>query len=117
MSLQLPEGVPPQLLAAAAMHGGVTPAQPPAALLALLHGGAGAGGGPPLPAGLSGGDQAYDQNEKPLEVLQDCINGLPKVIAALPDPQDTQDAVQALGILTRIQTRLMKSQGGPQGQQ
>jgi hypothetical protein len=92
---------------------------PPGVLLAALHAGAGAGGGPPLPAGLSGGDQGYDQNEPPLQVLQDCINGLPKVISALPDPQDTQDATQALLTLTKIQTRLFQrqSQGRQQGQQ
>ena len=92
---------------------------PPGALLAALHAGAGSGGGPPLPAGLQqgGGDQGYDKDEPPLAVLQDCINGLPKVIAALPDPQDTQDATQALLILTRVQTRLMKNQGGASGPQ
>lgn len=98
MSLSLPEGVPPE------------------AILAALHGGAGAGqAGPPLPHGM--GDHGYDQNESPLEVLQDCINGLPRVIAALPDPQDTQDATQALLVLTRIQTRLMNRQGGSGGPQ
>lgn len=79
----------------------------PATLLAALHAGAGAGTG----AG------AYSPDESPLEVLQDCINGLPKVIAALPDPQDTQDATQALLILTRIQTRMMARQSQGNGSQ
>ena len=98
MSLQLPEG-----------------------LMQALQG---AQGGPPPPGGIPSGmqsDQGEDQAEDPLEVLQDCIQGLPKVIASLPDPQDTQDATQALLILTKIQTHLMarnqsQGQGGPQPQ-
>lgn len=74
------------------------------------------GGGQPLPAGLGSQDQGSSQ-EDPLQVLQECIQALPGVIAALPDPQDVQDAVQALHILSRIQTRLMKGQNAaPQGQ-
>lgn len=89
MSLQLPEGL------AQALQGG----QPPQG----------------LPQGLQADTQ--DQTADPLEVLQECIQALPKAIAALPDPQDTQDAVAALHILTKVQTRLMKSQGsGPQPQ-
>lgn len=93
MSLQLPEGVDP-------------------AVLAHLDG---AGGPPPgLPQGLQGGYDAGASGD-PLKVLQDCIQELPKVIAALPDPQDTQDATQALLTLTKIQTRLMgKQASGPQ---
>lgn len=90
VSLQLPEGVDP-------------------AVLAHL---AGAGGAPPaLPQGLQGG---YDQDDSsdPLKVLQDCIQKLPEVLSALPDPQDVQDATQALLILTKVQTRLMNKQGG-----
>jgi hypothetical protein len=37
------------------------------------------------------------------------------VIAALPDPRDTQDAVKALHILAGIQTRMMSNGGGGQG--
>lgn len=66
----------------------------------------------PLPGPLDQPDPAGQQD--PLQVLQDCIQSLPAVIAALPDPQDTQDAVKALGILAGIQTRLMRGAGGPQ---
>lgn len=92
MSLQLPEGLDP-------------------AVLAQL----GDQGAPPLPQGLQGEDD-YSESNDPLKVLQDCIEGLPKVIAALPDPQDTQDAIQALHILAKIQTRLSGKQAsnGPQ---
>lgn len=89
MSLQLPEGLIQHLA------GGNAP--------------------PPLPEGLQGPDD-YSESSDPLKVLQDCIESLPKVIAALPDPQDTQDAIQALHILAKIQTRLSGKQAasGPQ---
>lgn len=48
----------------------------------------------------------------PLSQLQDCMNQLHTVIAALPDPQDTQDAIGALQILARVQTRLQKASPG-----
>lgn len=74
-------------------------------------------GGQGIPQGLEGGGQPEQQD--PLQVLQECIQQLPKVIAALPDPQDTQDATQALLTLTKVQTRLMTKQQGsgapPQG--
>jgi hypothetical protein len=71
----------------------------------------------PPPAGLTPPEQGEAQDqEDPLDVLQECIQNLPKVISALPDPQDTQDAVQALHILTRIQTRMMRQSGSSQGQ-
>jgi len=71
----------------------------------------GGGGGQPPPAGLTPLEQGEPADkENPLDVLQECIQALPGVIAALPDPQDTQDAVQALHILARIQTRLMARQ-------
>jgi hypothetical protein len=66
-------------------------------------------GGPPLPQGLQ-----EDQQEQgdPLKVLQECIQGLPGVLTALHDPQDVQDATQALLTLTKIQTRLMGRSNG-----
>jgi hypothetical protein len=74
--------------------------------------------GGPLPAGLGGGGYDQDQQEDPLQVLQKCIQQLPRVIHALPDPKDVEDAVSALKILASIQTRLMKQGPGapPQGQ-
>jgi len=51
----------------------------------------------------------------PLQTLQTCIQALPGVIAALPDPRDTQDAIRALQILAGIQTRLMTGPGGGGG--
>lgn len=67
---------------------------------------------PDILAALQG--QAGPQNSPdPLQALQECIQTLPGVIAALPSPQDTQDATQALLILTRIQTRLMGNGGQP----
>jgi len=51
----------------------------------------------------------------PLATLQQCIQTLPAVIAALPDPRDTQDATRALLLLTGIQTRLMQPQGAGGG--
>lgn len=92
MSLQLPEGVDPQMLAQMLSQ------QAP-------------------PSGLGQDeDAAADQQEDPLQILQECIQQLPRVIAALPDPQDTQDATQALLTLTKIQTRMMRGggTGGPQ---
>lgn len=90
VSLSLPEGVDP-------------------AVLAHL---AGAGGAPlALPQGLQGGGYDQDDSSDPLKVLQDCIQKLPEVLSALPDPQDVQDATQALLTLTKIQTRLMNKQG------
>lgn len=72
--------------------------------------------GQPLPQGLAPGRD--DQTPDPLEVLQECIQGLHGVVAALPDPQDTHDAAQALLILTKVQKRLMGEQqgNGPQPQ-
>jgi hypothetical protein len=69
----------------------------------------------PLPQGLQEPGEAPDK-EDPLDVLQECIQALPGLLNALPDPQDVQDATQALLILSRIQTRLMSKQqsSGPQ---
>lgn len=70
--------------------------------------------GPPQPSPLPGGlaDTGQDEQQDPLAVLQECIQALPGVIASLPDPQDTQDAIKALQILAGIQTRLMRGAGG-----
>jgi len=70
-------------------------------------------GAPQLPPGLA--DQGgYQASQDPLQVLQECIQSLPGVLAALPDPRDVQDATRALLLLTGIQTRLMQ-QGQPGG--
>jgi hypothetical protein len=72
--------------------------------------------GAPGPPGLAPGepgDGGYGGD--PLSVLQECIQSLPAVIAALPDPRDTQDATRALLLLTGIQTRMMSPQGAPGG--
>jgi hypothetical protein len=85
----------------------------PPELLAQL-GVQGAAGPPGFAADQPGG---YGGSTDPLTVLQECIQQLPSVIAALPDPRDTQDATRALLLLTGIQTRMMSQQGpqGPQG--
>jgi len=81
----------------------------PADLMAALQAQQGA---PALPPGLA--DQGgYTPGQDPLQVLQQCINQLPGVLAALPDPRDVQDATRALLLLTGVQTRMM--QGGGQG--
>lgn len=85
----------------------------PPELLAQL--GVGGAQGPP---GFAADQQpgGYSGSTDPLTVLQECIQGLPAVIAALPDPRDTQDATRALLLLTGIQTRMMGQQGqGGQG--
>lgn len=73
--------------------------------------------GAPGPPGLApGGPDDGGYGGDPLSVLQECIQQLPAVIAALPDPRDTQDAVKALQLLAGIQTRMMsQGQQGPQG--
>jgi len=83
---------------------------PPELLAQLGVAGAPGPSGPGAGYGYGQDDGAQD----PLGTLQQCIQSLPGVIAALPDPRDTQDATRALLILTGIQTRMM-SQGGPQG--
>lgn len=104
----------------------------PPELLAQLQqqGGGQGGGGGQLPpelmaqlgvAGTPGPAAGYGQDmtsSDPLSVLQQCIQTLPSVIAALPDPRDTQDATRALLLLTGIQTRLMQppAGGAPGGQ-
>lgn len=71
----------------------------------------------PLPAGLAGPEP--EAGPDPLETLQECINALPGVLNSLHDPQDVQDATQALLILTKVQTRMMRQgqaqSGPPQG--
>ena len=88
MSLQLPEGMDPAMMAA----GGAPPA-------------------PPLPQGLEDDQPTGD----PLGCLKDVIDDFPRLLTELQDPRDVQDAVKALQILAGIQTRLMS--GGPSGPQ
>jgi hypothetical protein len=95
MSLQLPEGIDPQMLAQLAGQGA-----------------------PPLPQGLQ--DQAEpgeDQGGTPLDCLKEVIDDFPKLLTELQDPRDVQDAVKALQILAGVQTRLMtagQAANGPQ---
>lgn len=69
---------------------------------------------PPVPGGvgdlLTGGGEEQEQPD-PLAVLQDVIEQLPGLIAALPDPTDTHEAIKALQTLSGIQKRLMTAQG------
>lgn len=72
-------------------------------------------GGLDLPSLLAaqgqGGQTEPDQGgQDPLQVLQEVLNDVHRLIAVLPDPQDTQDAVQALRVLAGVQTRLMSRQ-------
>jgi hypothetical protein len=101
--------VPPELLAQ--LQNQQAGPQIPPELLAQL----GVSGAPGQSA--AGGGYGYGDDmtaADPLATLQQCIQALPAVIAALPDPRDTQDATKALLILTGIQTRLMSPQT-PQG--
>ena len=62
------------------------------------------------------GPPPQDQGSDPLAALQDAIHAVAAAMASLPDPQDTQDAAQALLGLSKIQTRLMGQQSAaPQG--
>ena len=69
-----------------------------------------------MPSHLQGDGYDNDSSQDPLSVLQDCIQHLHfQVIPALTDPQDTNQAVQALKILTGIQQHLAQgAQNGPQ---
>ena len=73
--------------------------QPDPASLAQLLGGNGA---PP---------STGPQDDGGLGALQEVINLMPKVMSALPDPNDVHDAATCLRVLTGIQKRLMS--GGP----
>lgn len=57
-----------------------------------------------------GGDQPDQPGQDPLQVLQEVLNDVHRLIAVLPDPQDTQDAIQAMRVLAGVQTRLMSRQ-------
>lgn len=63
-----------------------------------------------------GGEGPYSGGSDPLTTLQECLQALPGVIAALTDPKDVQDATRAMLILTTIQQRLMQPSGGQPGQ-
>ncbi len=82
---------------------------------------------PPDPGPVLGGAPAFsggfpaqlqqpqpEPPSDPLAALQDAIHSVTAAMQALPSPQDTQDAAQALLQLSRIQTRLMQS-ASPQG--
>ncbi len=93
MSQMLPPGLaggPPD------QGGGQLPPQ----LLAMLQGG-----------GQDGEDESTAEGSSELDLLQDVMNDLPKLIAALKDPKDVENAITCLRVLAGIQTRLMQSQG------
>lgn len=64
-----------------------------------------------LSLGQQGSGAASD--DKGLSALQQAINLIPQVMAALPDPQDVHDVATCLRVLTGVQKRLMGA--GPQG--
>ena len=67
-----------------------------------------------MPGPMMGGNESEDQGQDPLQALQDAIHGIVAALTAAPDPQDTQDLTQAMLLMTRVQTRMMKG-GGPGG--
>jgi len=83
-----------------------------AALLSQLGpaGGGDPSGGAPAPDDSGGG--ASD----PLSAVQSCIQDLHGLAGVVKDPENTQAVVQALGILTKVQTSLMNAQKGAQFQ-
>ena len=79
-----------------------------AALLSQL-GPAGGDQGAPAPDASGGGSD-------PLAAVQSCIQDLHGLAGVVKDPENTQAVVQALGILTKVQTSLMNAQKGAQFQ-
>lgn len=71
---------------------------------------------PPQLAALlaQAGPDTDEQGAGQLQVLQEIMQDLPRLIATLTDPQDTQDAIGCLQVLAKIQTRLMGSRGAAQ---
>lgn len=65
------------------------------------------GGGAP---DQSGGDQ-YGGGD-PLQALQQCMQDLHGLVATMPDAQHTQMVLQALSILSKVQTDLMQPKNG-----
>lgn len=54
-----------------------------------------------------------DEGSDPLSTLQEVIEDVhSKLLPALKDPDDVNDAVKVLGVLTGIQKRLMGEQSG-----
>jgi hypothetical protein len=58
-----------------------------------------------------GTDGSYGGGD-PLQALQQCIQDVHGLAATLPNAQHTQMAIQALGILTKIQSDLMAEKNG-----
>ena len=81
--------------------------QLPEGLAAAMQGGG-------MPQSMMQGD-TEDQGQDPLQALQDAIHGIVAALTAAPDPQDTQDLTQAMLLMTRVQTRMMKGAGSPGG--
>ena len=82
-----------------------------AALLSQLGPAGGGDQGAPAPDdGSSGG------GSDPLAAVQSCIQDLHGLAGVVKDPENTQAVVQALGILTKVQTSLMNAQKGAQFQ-
>lgn len=69
-------------------------------------------GAPPPDASGGGGGGGGD----PLSAVQQCIQDIHGLAAIVKDPNDTQAVVQALGILTKVQSNMMATQKGAQYQ-
>jgi hypothetical protein len=67
------------------------------ALAALLGGGGG------------GGDESYSPGSDPLAMLQNCLNDLHGLMAAMPDAQHTALIHQAMAPLLKIQSELAQA--------
>ena len=67
------------------------------------------GGAPPESGAEDGGGD-------PLSAVQSCIQDLHQLASVVKSPEDTQAVVQALGILTKVQSNMMNAQKGAQYQ-
>ncbi len=89
--------MPPGLAGGPPDQGG---GQLPPQILAMLQG--------------QGGDESTAEGSSELDTLQEIMNDLPKLISALQDPKDVEQAITCLRVLAGIQTRLMQGSGGAQ---
>lgn len=85
----------------------------PEMMAAVLQHAAGAAGGPQaVGPGRPPPDTDSTGKPTPLSATQDCIQDLHELLTLLPDPVHTQMATQALQILTKIQSDIMRPKGG-----